>query len=432
MNTSVKEMPTDKDILGYSRWWAFLAAWLAMAIISPYEYAWAAIDKSVGHLYGWDEAQLGLMFTLFIVLQSFGTLPGGMLRDKFGPKIVSIVAGIVAGVGLAACAWGKELSFNVILILWCIGSFFVGFVYNASVTTCNKWFPDKRALTAGLIAGAFSWGSLPFIYPLSTIPKDAAPEVFFNVIYLMAALIGGIVIVTAFFMKDPPANWKPAGWVATGGAVRVTDHQFTMGQALSTWQFWVLIISFILISSAGLTAIAKIMKFATHFKFTAEVAVFGSTGIAIMNGLGRPVMGAVSDKFGRVNTMISTYIVSGLFSFAALYAAQAGSGYGFLILSVCAIFFWGPLFSLFPAIIGDYYGGLAAGSNYGFLYAIAKGGGGIFGGVVSAWLIVTYGYDLTMAVAAGMSVAAGLMCIPLRGNAPLWKTSESAAATKTA
>ena len=36
-------------------------------------------------------------------------------------------------------------------MLWCIGSFFAGFIYNTAVTTANKWFPDQRGLTAGLL-----------------------------------------------------------------------------------------------------------------------------------------------------------------------------------------------------------------------------------------------------------------------------------------
>ena len=100
-----------------------------------------------------------------------------------------------------------------------LGSFFAGFIYNTAVTTANKWFPDKRGVIAGLIAGAFSWGSLPFIFPIRAIPKTAPDTTFFHVIYLMALIIGGVSIIAALFMKDPPAGWRPAGWVpAPSGA----------------------------------------------------------------------------------------------------------------------------------------------------------------------------------------------------------------------
>ena len=39
---------TDKEILGYSRWVVFIAAFLAMAVISPYEYAWSSMAGPIG------------------------------------------------------------------------------------------------------------------------------------------------------------------------------------------------------------------------------------------------------------------------------------------------------------------------------------------------------------------------------------------------
>ena len=88
--------------------------------------------------------------------------------------------------------------------------------------------------------------------------------------------------------------------------------------------------------------------------------------------------------------------------------------------AILAIFFWGPLFSLFPATIGQYFGEAASGSNYGLLYAIAKGSGGIYGGVLSAVLITQHGYPFAMTVAAAMAIGAGLLIFPLKKSPPVW------------
>ena len=96
----------------------------------------------------------------------------------------------------------------------------------------------------------------------------------------------------------------------------------------------------------------------------------------------------------------------------------------FVATAVLAIFFWGPLFSLFPATIGQYFGEAAAGSNYGVLYAIAKGSGGFYGGVLSAILINQHGFPVAMGAAAAMAVCAGLLIIPLKGSPPVWREEE--------
>jgi OFA family oxalate/formate antiporter-like MFS transporter len=333
--------------------------------------------------------------------------------------MVTIVAGLIGGVGIYATTLGPN--YPMVLVLWCIGSFFAGFIYNTAVTTANKWFPDKRGVIAGFIAGAFSWGSLPFIFPIRAIPNTAPDSEFFHVIYLMAAIIGGVSVVAALLMKDPPTGWRPPGWIPTETVARATDHQYSLTEALSTWQMWVLIASFILISSAGLTGVSKIVKYSNSFDFTALAATAAAGGIAIANGIGRVTLGALSERIGRETAMIWSYILTGVFLFLTIVAGAMHSEILFVAGAMLAIFFWGPLFSLFPAAIGQYFGEAAAGANYGILYAIAKGSGGLYGGVLSAVLISQHGYPVGIGVAAAMAVCAGLLIIPLKNNPPVWQ-----------
>ena len=57
----------------------------------------------------------------------------------------------------------------------------------------------------------------------------------------------------------------------------------------------------------------------------------------------------------------------------------------------CSTFFtWGEIFSLFPSLVGDYFGTRHATSNYGVLYS-AKGVASIIGGGVAALLFEHFG-----------------------------------------
>lgn len=409
--------PSDKQILGYSRYVVLVAAFLAMAVISPYEYAWSSMSGHIGGIYHWSHVQIGWMFTLFVIFESVGTLPGGILRDKFGPRWVTVIGGLIAGIGIWSTTFGP--SYTPVLFIWCVGSFFAGFIYNTAVTTANKWFPDKRGITAGLIAGAFSWGSLPFIFPIRAIPGNSPDSTFFHVINVMALIIGGVAIVTSLFMKDPPAGWRPAGWQPSPKTKRPSEYQFTLGEALGTWQMWLLIVSFVLISSAGLAGVSKIVRYSHSFGFTAAAATAAAGGLAITNGLGRLIMGSVSERLGRENTMIWSFILCGVFLFLTLWAGSMHNETLFVLTTILAIFFWGPLFALFPTVIGHYFGDAAAGSNYGILYAIAKGSGGIYGGVLSAVLITQHGFPFAIGTAGIMAIVAGLLIFPLKASPPV-------------
>jgi MFS transporter, OFA family, oxalate/formate antiporter len=411
--------PSDRDILGYSRYVVGAAAFFAMAATSPFEYAWSSMSGHVGANYGWSHEDIGWLFTLFVIFQSIGALPGGVLRDRYGPRWTTAISGLFLGLGIFALALGP--SYALVLTLWCIGSFFTGFVYNNAVTTGNKWFPDRRGLMTGIIAGAFSWGSLPFIFPIRAIPHEAPPAVFFDVIYIMAGILGGVTVIAALLLKDPPVGWRPAGWVPTATAMRrPSDHQYTVGEALQTWQMWVLIISFLLISSAGLAGISKMVQYSNSFKFTATAATAAAGGIAIANGFGKLILGGLSEWFGAENMMIFSYTLCGLLLFLSIYAGVTHQELLFVCVAIAAIFFWASLFSLFPIAIGRYYGEAAAGGNYGVLYAIAKGSGGLYGGILSTVLIMQRGFSVAIGVAGIMAIVAGLIIIPLKFAPPKW------------
>lgn len=413
---------TDREILGYSRYRVAAAAFFAMLVISPYEYSWSSISGPVGEAYGWSDNQVSTMFTLFIVFQSVGMLPGGMLRDRFGPRWTTRVAGVFSALGIFSVTLGP--SYGLVLVLWCVGSFFTGFIYNNAVTTGNKWFRDRRGVMTGVIAGAFSWGSIPFIFWIRGISPTASETTFFTVIYVMTGIIVGVTFVASLIMKDPPKNWAPPNWVPSKAAKRHTEHEFTLFQALRTWQMWVLIVSFILISGAGFAGMSRIVAYSESFGFAAAAATAAAGGIAIANGFGKLGLGWVSERLGRENTMIGSFVLSGVLLIGSVVAGQAGSESLFIVAAILAIFFWASLFSLFPIAIGHYYGSAGAGANYGILYAIAKGTGGVYGGILTAVLISHHGFSYGIVMAGILAIIAGLILVPLKFSPVVWRGRE--------
>lgn len=413
---------TDREILGYSRYRVATAAFFVVFVISPFEYAWSSISGKIGATYGWSDHQIATMFTLFVVFQSVGMLPGGMLRDRFGPRWTTAIAGLLSAMGLFSVTLGP--SYGLVLTLWCIGSFFTGFLYNNGVTTGNKWFRDRRGMMVGLIAGAFSWGSIPFIFWIQGIPENASKGSFFTVIYVMSGLLVGVTLLASLFMKDPPKNWVRPGWVPGKKAKRHTDHEFTLFQALKTWQMWLLIISFILISGAGFAGMSRIVKYSDSFGFAAAAGTAAAAGIAIANGFGKLGMGWVSERLGRENTMIGSFVMSGLLLLGSVAAGNSGSEVLFVLTAILSIFFWASLFSLFPVAIGHYYGNVAAGANYGVVYAIAKGTGGVYGGILTSILITNHGFSYGMEAASILAVIAGLLIVPLKFFPVVWRGRE--------
>ncbi|KXA89161.1 hypothetical protein AKJ61_03440 [candidate division MSBL1 archaeon SCGC-AAA259B11] len=400
-------------MLGYSRWLVLLAAFLAMALVSPFEYAWSSISPLIAEANHWALNQLGFIFTLFVLFQSGASFPTGILRDKYGPRLLTIIGGILAGVGIFSLT---SDSFPILVLFYGIlGSFGAGMIYSNAVNIGNKWFPDKRGLTTGLIAGAFSWGAIPFIFWI----RNAANVSNYPWILSKIAIIAGVVIIVCgFILRDPPKGWKPSGWSADelGSLARPSEHQFNFKETIKTWQFWILYSAFFLISGAGLMTISKIVEYADSVGFIPAVGTAAAAGLALTNGLGRIVMGRVSDKLGREDAMTLSFVLMGFF---LLISTGTSSSIIFLTCILLSLFFWGPLFSLFPAIMGHYYGEDNAASNYGVLYS-AKMLGGLYGGYISATFMKNLGFKITFLIGGLMGMMAGLLILTLKFNPPIW------------
>ena len=409
---------TDREILGYSRWLVLIVAFLAMALISPYQYAWSSISPFLSDRFGWTLSRIGAIYTLYMIFQAGASVPAGVFRDRYGPRLLTMIAGVVAAIGLYALTASSP---NIISVAFGVfGGFAVGVIYSNAVNTANKWFPDKRGVTAGLIAGAFSWGSIPFIL---WIRGSATAITYPQIIGEIALIAGPIIVVAGYFLKDPPKGWAPLGWRPTKKRVkRPCEHQFTLKETVRTWQLWALFVSFCLVSGAGLMTVSKIVRYAEGIGFTAVVATAAAGGLCFTNGLGRPVMGWVSDRLGRENTMILSFVLAGILTIGIHAFGVINSPTGFLVCILGALFFWGPLYALFPAVCGHYYGEDYAASNYGVLYT-AKLVGGLYGGYLSALIIMRYGFGTSFIIGAIMQIVAGLIIIIPKYRPPVWKSS---------
>src|SRR5207245_439059 len=101
----------------------------------------------------------------------------------------------------------------------------------------------------------------------------------------------------------------------------------------------------------------------------------------LVNGLCRPFWGWISDHIGREMTMTVAFGLEAIAIFVLIKFAH--NPLLFVIFSAFTFFGWGEIFSLFPALCGDFFGRQHATENYGFLYT-AKGTASMFVPIGSA------------------------------------------------
>ena len=400
-----------REELGFSRWWLVIVAAVAMAVVSPYQYVWSSIEGPLARSLEIPLTELGLVFTLFVIFQAGCQFPVGWWRDRHGPRALTGIAAILAGGSYYLLAYATEVW--QLYVLYSLGAIGVGIVYTIAVNTALKWFPDRKGLTTGFGTMAFAGGAalfVPFVRANATVAQYA------GVLRIMGIVIGVGILIAALVLRDPSPQYRADAGDEDGedsGVSADSHRQYTSREVLKTWQFWLMYGMFIAVSGTGLMLTAKIVSFAQQMELTAVTATMSATLLPIAGGVGRLLLGELSDRVPRRMAMTVSFTLCGLGTLAIVLFGQMGASLGFLAAVVVATFFWAPQYTLFPAIVGDYYGETHSSANYALLYS-GKMWGGLFGGAVAAWIITIIGWGSTFLLGGGLAIVAGVSALALR------------------
>ncbi|HEX4214550.1 MAG TPA: OFA family MFS transporter [Candidatus Dormibacteraeota bacterium] len=399
-----------------NRWLQAVIALIVMLMISPYEYTFTLFEKPYAKANGVGLSSVALTFTIYIVVSALFMIPSGRWSDRWQPRWFTTVAGIVTGAG-----WLASAHVHSVWLLWIaygLGALGPGYIYCNSVNNALKWFPEarRRGLAVGLIDMGFGAGSALFIPFLSGI---IAASVFGyeRAFTVMGIIMLVVIVIAAQFLRYPEKGWVPAGYDATrdrlaSNRTRSATHEYTPGEMLRTWQCYVAWIGLTLITASGLMITAHIVDMSTTtLALGAAVGVAAATYSRIPNGVMRWIGGWISDRLGREICMFVSFCIMGL---TLLAMTVTHNGALFIVEALVAMGTWGPLFSLYPALVGDYWGRANSGINYGIVYS-GKAVGAVYAGYLAAFLFsLTGSWLLPFYIAAGSAILSGLIALCLR------------------
>lgn len=424
------------------RWLQLAVGILCMCMIANLQYGWTLFVNPITQKFGWSKAAIQVAFTIFVLTETWLVPIEGYLVDRFGPRFVVMVGGILCGIGWVWNSMADSLtSFYIAAAISGIGA---GAVYGTCVGNALKWFPDRRGLAAGLTAAGFGAGSALTILPISAIIKSNGYQDAFLYFGIGQGLI---VFLVSFLMTDPRhVRWaSPSLKAATPSRspnVQQTKVDFAPMQILARPVFWVMYLMFVMVAAGGLMATAQLAPIAKDFKIdTVPVTLIGLTLPAltfalsldrILNGLTRPFFGWVSDHIGRENTMLIAFGLEACTIMSLFYYGQ--DPVLFVLLTALVFFGWGEIYSLFPSTTTDTFGAKYAAANAGLMYT-AKGTAALLVPFANILKEATGSWHSVFVTAAVLNAIAALLAIfvlkPLR-KAQIEKVNRQAQQAQTA
>ena len=295
----------------------------------------------------------------------------------------------------------------------------MGMGYICPVATLVKWFPDRRGLMTGVAVCGYGAGAL-VMSPLAAreILALGVPATFLTlgIVYLI------LVVITAQFYQNPPQGWRPEGWVPRSAVSKAAStYDFTVKEAMSTPQFWLLWVMLFLNVSAGIMVISQASPMAQQLVGLTPVAAAGIVGvISIFNGLGRVFWAAVSDYLGRARVYFLLYLiqVGVFFALPHLHTATLFT----IAVSLVGLCYGGG-FGTMPSFTADFFGAKYMGGIYGWIL-LAWGAGAIPSPILIARVRQTTGtYQPAILVIAIVMVCS--LVLPLIARRPKHEPGKS-------
>lgn len=333
-----------------NRWLIVLAA-IGIHISIGSVYAWSVLAKPIMQEMGFSLKEVTWTFSLAILF--LGTSAGflGTYVEKYGPRYSGLVSMLFFVTGMFGSAYALSQQSLLLLYLFygVIGGIGLGTGYITPVSTLVKWFPNNRGLATGLAIMGFGFASLiagPLMQFL--IARYGLVENFL----ILGSLYAVVMTASALYL-EPPKQQISAG----KGTFKVQisqQNQFTVQQAMHTWQFYALWWIFFTNIACGIALLAVVSPMAQEVIGMSPSAAASMVGIiGLLNGGGRIVWSTISDYLGRANTYIVFFIIE-IFAFYLL--GDVNDSFFFQLLIFVIITCYGGGFSCMPAYLSDLFG----------------------------------------------------------------------------
>ena len=285
----------------------YLVVGVAAMLFSGVLYAWSILKMPFKDIFGWSDSALALNFTLTMCFFCLGAFFGSLICKRTSPRFALILAGILVGIGFGLTGFltadGLALLYVTYAVLAGSG---IGISYNVIVSTVASWFPDKKGFCSGCLMMGFGFSTLLLGNLIDALFASSAFG-WSGTFLLLGILLAVILVISGLILRRPTADTVfPAA--KAGKNVRKEDFEvrdFTTAEMLRSFTYWRAFVCMAFMTAVG----NSVISFARDLVLSVDAAPALATTLvgvlAVCNGLGRILTGAIYDALGRRVTMLA-------------------------------------------------------------------------------------------------------------------------------
>jgi MFS family permease len=326
--------------------WLILAAafFIHMAMYST-RHAFGVFFKSFEGEFDLTRAMTSSIFSLHMILCAVFSLLGGWALDKYGPRKLIALMGLLIAVGLTLTsqaneAWQLFITYSLLLALATSSG------HTVIMSTVSRAFGHNRGLALGIASSGGGLGTL-LIAPLSAyLITQFGWRFASSIIGLFAGFI--IMLLSPLLRNASPAEIAPGK-----GAGLKSDSSYSFREATRSARFWFLCIAYLLQASAIYLVNTHIVAHAIDSGFPVIEAALILSIIGGGNVVGRLLVGFVSDTIGAKKGAIISSLIGAGGLVLLTFSAEKGAFYMFAALFGLA---WGGFGTAVTVMVGRIFG----------------------------------------------------------------------------
>lgn len=394
--------------------WSVVAGGFLLALMGGLSYSWGVFVEPMCENYGWTKFAATLPLSVFMAVFAIVMIPAGQLQDKFGPRKVVFWGAILFLIANLLSAL-IDIYPNKWLLVWTygvLGGTACGLTYSCVSPPIRKWFFDRPGFAVSL--GVMGFGIASFVFaPLKAyvlIPGWGISGTFI----VLAILTSSICLLASRLVINPPLRWHLSNLSADKFSSKssIIRSEMLPMQMLRNPLFWLIWSTFLMVVYGSILIIIILPSYGrTVLHLSDGKAAFAVAIYALINGLGRPLAGILSDRYGIMKIMIFVYALQTVVFLAFPYFVVSFDT--MLIVAFCLGLSIAVSLALFPVLTAECFGIKHLGINYGLVFS-AYGFGAI---AIQAGTIlhdVTGSYNPALLIAGLMSVIGTILAIIIK------------------
>ncbi len=349
-----------------------------------------------------SRAAVSLASSMAFVLMGFLGMLVGHLNDRFGPRIIMAVTGVLYGAGyiLFACidsAWQLYLVYGLVVGIGLSSTDVI------PLTTTARWFIWRRGMMTGLVKVGTGAGQL--IVPL------LAGIFITNYGWRYAAVFVGLLVLVFVtgagqLLRRDPAQMglsPEGGGPSSPGRPPVMESGLSLQEALRSGSFWMVCTMTLLVVFCLLIIMVHIVAHASDMGIGPIKAAGVLSTVGGVSMVGRMATGMAIDRIGNKTSMILCFI---LLVASFFWLQVAGEMWMLYVFAVAYGLAHGGFFTVISPIVAELFGIRSHGSLFGIV-AFSGTVGGAVGPVLAGHIFdMTGSYRLVFLLLTGVSLVA--------------------------